>query len=266
MRRFFKLVSITIQSRMYYRATFLLRMVTPLLVLFGQFVLWLSLFGGPEQQKMIGPFGRADMISYLLAAFFIGSLLNWQSEGALARDIQTGMVIAKRLRPVSFLAQSLSDMVGNMAVQSVINALVVLGFFAVFRGQMTMSRASAIPLFLCSLCVSMALRMLLAHCFQLLCFFTTSHLGIAWTRSALTDFFSGALIPVALFPAWLGTVAYALPFPLMLQPPMAILFGWPMPVSIPHTFLLQAFWIGALLGIHGLLYGHIRKNSTLAGG
>lgn len=265
MRRFFKLMAITMQGRMYYRTSFLLNLVTPLILLAGQYLLWDSLYrlqGGAN----IGTFSRPEMLSYILVAFAIQNLLTWSSENTLSREIRSGDIVARRMRPVSFLSQSLADMCGNLVLQAVVNGGVVLLAFLLFSSQLATPSLGQLGVFLPCLLLGLLLRMMLVHTFSLLCFYTTSHLGITWTRQAITDFFSGALIPVALFPAWLQSVSYAMPFPLMLQVPIAVLFGQPLPISLPRVFVLQAFWILLLYALHWLLYGHIRKTTTLAGG
>ncbi len=265
MRRFLRLMSLAIQGKMYYRVGFLLNLLTPLVMLAGQFMLWGSLYGEREGAQ-VGEYARADMFSYILLAFAINSLLTWSSENVLSREIRSGMVIARRIRPVPFLLQSVAEMCGNMLLQAVVNFTVVAVVFFLFAPHLTLPVPANFGLFLLSLALAMALRMLLVSCFSLLCFFTTGHLGLTWTRTALTEFFSGALIPVALFPVWLKTVAYLLPFPLMLQVPVSIFLGQDLAISLPLTFALQGGWILVFLGLHALLYGHIRKNTTLAGG
>ena len=43
MRYFFRLTSISLQSHLYYKTSFLLNLLTPIVLLFGQYMLWLSL-------------------------------------------------------------------------------------------------------------------------------------------------------------------------------------------------------------------------------
>lgn len=265
MRRFFTLMSLTMQGRMYYRASFILNLITPLILLAGQFLLWGALYGA-RGGEALGEYDRAEMFSYILVVFAINNLLTWVSENQLAREIRSGMVTARRLRPVSLLGQSLADMTGNMLLQGIVNGGIVVLIFIVFSRQLAMPSLAAIPAFLPSLLMALLLRMLLVYCFSLLCFFTTGHLGITWTRQALTDFFSGALIPITLFPAWLQSISAVLPFPLMLQMPVSILLGQPLPMPLWQSYALQILWIGVFLAAQALLYGRIRRTATLAGG
>lgn len=265
MKRFFKLMALTMQGRMYYRVAFLINLVTPLVLLGGQLLLWRSLYG-LQGDGAFGAYTQADMFSYFLVAFFINNLLTWSSENALSREIRSGMVVARRLRPVSFLSQSLAEMAGNMLLQAVANGCVVALGFALFSRRLTPPSPDGLLAFIPSLLLAVLLRMLLVHCFSLLCFFTTSSLGLSWTRQALTEFFSGALIPVALFPAWLQAVSYWTPFPLMLQVPVSIFLGQPLQMPLWQTYVLQGGWVCVFLAVHAVLYGYIRRHATVAGG
>lgn len=263
MRAFAKLMSITMQQKLYYRIGFLMNLSTPLILLLGQLMLWGAIYGGTDS---MGAMRRPDMYSYLLLAFMINSLLTWSSENELSREIRSGTVVARRMRPVPFLGQSLAGMCGNLVLQAAVNVALVAAAFLVFHRHLTLPDLRALPLFVLSLAMGVLLRMMLVSFFSLLCFFTTGHLGLTWTRTALTEFFSGALIPVALFPGWLKVLSYCTPFPLMLQVPVAIFLGQPLPVPLWATFALQCGWALVFLGLHELLYGYIRRNATLAGG
>ena len=120
--------------------------------------------------------------------------------------------------------------------------------------------------FIPCLFLAVMLRIMLIDVFSLLCFFTTGYLGLAWTRNALFEFFSGAMIPVVMFPEWLRTFAYATPFPYMLQVPSALLLGQELPVSIPMIFVVQGAWLIVFMFLHGGIYGLARRNMTIAGG
>jgi len=265
MRPFFKLMSITMQQRMYYRFGFLSSLTTPLILLTGQLLLWNSIYGLREGQAL-GTYNRATMFSYILLAFMINNLLTWSSENTLSREIRSGSVIARRMRPVSFLKQTLAEMCGNLLLQGTVNITLIALAFVVFWRFLTLPSLMNLPLFIISLLLGILVRMTLVSWFSLLCFFTTGHLGITWTRTALTEFFSGALVPVALFPSWLQAFTYWTPFPFMLQAPIAVFLNQPLPMPFWQMAAMQLFWILVFILLHHLLYGRVRRNTTLAGG
>lgn len=265
MRRFLKLASVSLQSVLYYRSAVVMNLLSPAVQLIGQFFLWTALYAQQGGAMMQG-YARQDMMTHYLLVFCVGNLLTWSSENTLAREIRGGTIVTRRTRPVSFLTQSLSDMAGNIALQGVVNIAVAAVAFGLFQGFFALPPAANLPLFLVSLLLGLGVRMMLVHCFSLLCFYTTGHLGITWTRNALSDFFSGALIPLALFPDWLQKVSFLTPFPLTLQAPISILLGRPLPLSLGALILLQVFWIVAFYLIHKAMYYHICRNTTIAGG
>ncbi|MCL2420635.1 MAG: hypothetical protein FWD03_02150 [Defluviitaleaceae bacterium] len=265
MRRFGKLAGLCLEEVLYYKAAFLFNLFTPFILLGGQFMLWHALFNMSET-GMIGVYTRPEMYTFIIAAFAIGNLLTWSSENNLSRDIRSGTVSARFIRPVPFLIQSLAGMTGFLIPQAIVNFSIVGLIFVLFGSHLVIPSAGTFALALLSLSFGLVLRMVLVSCISLICFFTTSHLGLTWTRTAITEFFSGALIPVSLFPGWLASVSFATPFPLMLQTPISIFIGEPTHFPLLTTFALQIGWTLVFLGLHQLLFAKIRKNVTFAGG
>jgi ABC-2 type transport system permease protein len=265
MRRFFKLVALSMQSALFYKTAFLINLFTPLVLLLGQFLLWNSLYALQDGAAM-GGFSKPDMFSYLLIAFLINNLLTWSSENTLSREIRSGAVTARCIRPVPFFMQSVAGMTGSICPQALVNFTMVGLAFALFWPKLTPPSAAMLGPALASLVLAVLLRMTLVSWFSLLCFYTTGHLGLTWTRTALTEFFSGALIPLSLFPEWLRSVSFCTPFPLMLQTPASLLLGQPLQLPLPATFALQVGWMAFFFILHELLYRRIRRNMVLAGG
>ena len=265
MKTFAKLVSMTMQSSLFYRASFFFAMVTPLILLGGQFMLWRSLYASGGGAA-IGGFEARDMYAYILISFFINNLLTWSTENMLSREIRSGQVVSRCLKPVPFLSQSLADMTGYILPQALVNGVVTVAAFLLFSKGIAMPDSRMLPAALLSLVLGLILRMMMVGCFSLLCFFTTSHLGLSWFRSALMEFFSGALIPVALFPQWLKTIAWITPFPLMVQTPAALFLGQPLLLPVGLTLLLQLVWAGIFYLIHRSLYEKVRRTVSFAGG
>jgi ABC-2 type transport system permease protein len=249
---------------MYYKTSFLLNLLSPIVLLAGQYLLWGALY--KQQSGEIGTMSRPEMFSYILVAFALSNLLSWSSENTLAREIKQGTVVARCIRPTSFLVQSISEMTGAVLVQGIFNTVIVLIGFLCFGAYLKIPNVTSVLMFIPCVILSILLRMLMIDVFSLFCFFSTGYLGIAWTRNALFDFFSGSLIPVVMFPNWLKTITYYTPFPYMLQVPISVLLGQTLPMKNAQVFLVQIIWILILLVLHCAIYGCARKNMTIAGG
>lgn len=265
MKAFIRLTGISIQSRLYYKTSFLIDFVSMGIPLLGQYLLWFALYR-QQGNGIIGGMGQKEMFTYILIAFALNNLLGWSSENKLAREIKNGTVVARCIRPVSFLSQNVADMAGSLLVQGIANLFIVLFIFLIWSDFFLLPMFTSFLLFIPCAGLALLLRILLVDVFSLLCFYSTGHLGISWTRIALFDFFSGALIPVAMFPQWLKVLSYATPFPYMIQVPIAFLIGQELPVSISVVFLIQLFWVMVFLFLHCILYRIARKNMVIAGG
>ncbi len=264
MKNFFKLTSISLQSHLYYKTSFLLNLLTPIVLLLGQYLLWGALYG--QQGGMIGSMTQREMFTYILIAFSLNNLLSWSSENILAKEIRNGTIVARCIRPVPFLVQTVSEMTGALVFQAMVNFLVVLAGFLLFGAYMEIPTAASAAVFIPCVALAVLLRIMLIDVFSLLCFFSTGYLGISWTRAALFDFFSGAMVPVAMFPEWLKSFTRFTPFPYMIQVPVSVLLGNETGMEIVRILGMQIVWLIILALLHSLLYSCARKNMTIAGG
>lgn len=265
MKKFLTLTGISIQKLMYYKTSFLLNLITPFIELAGQFLLWNALYG-LQNGGAIGGMARREMFTYIPVAFVLNNLLGWTTENALSREIRNGTVVARCIRPVSFISQAVAEMSGAVIVQGAVNSAVVAALFCFFHKSFLLPKPGAAAAFVPCLLLSALLRILVVEVFGLLCFFTTGHLGISWTRNALCNFFSGAMIPVSLFPGWLARITYLTPFPYMVQIPAAVLLGKELPAGLFQIFFLQILWIGIFLLLHFFIFRRIRHDMNIAGG
>lgn len=265
MRNFLKLTAMSLQSQMYYRTSFFLNLLSPMALLAGQYLLWHALYQ-QQPDHIISGMDAAQMYSYLLIAFTLNHIMGWSSENALSKEIKNGTVVKRCIRPVSFLSQSVAEMTGTLLPQLALNLIIASAGFLLFGRYLLVPSLQNIVLFLPCMAGALLLRILLIELCSLLCFYTTGYLGISWTRNAIFEFFSGALIPIVMFPGWLKSMAYMTPFPYMIQIPISILLGQELNVPLFQVYAVQFFWIGIFLALHGLFYKNIRKNLIIAGG
>ncbi|MDR1057648.1 MAG: hypothetical protein LBL17_03730 [Coxiellaceae bacterium] len=265
MTSFIKLASIAIQRVLYYKTSFIINILSPLIILTSQYLLWNALYN--ENISMgIGGVKKDEQFSYILVAFSLNTLLNWSSENTLAREIRQGTIVTRCIRPVSFLTQSIAEMLGYIIPQFLVNVSILLIGLISFRRFLLLPTFESVLLFAPSLVLAVLLRILLTEVFGLLCFFTTSYLGILWVRLAMFEFFSGAIIPVIMFPLWLKEITYITPFPYIIQIPISILLNQSISISVYLSFLYQAAWICFFILLHVILYRRIRNNLVIAGG
>ena len=132
MKKFFTLTGISIQKLMYYKTSFFLNLLTPFLTLAGQFLLWNALYGLQGAGSIRG-MTRQEMFTYVPIAFVLNNLLSWTTENALSREIRNGTVVARCIRPVSFLSQAVAEMTGAVITQGAVNFTAVALLFGLFH-------------------------------------------------------------------------------------------------------------------------------------
>ena len=238
-------------------------MLTPSILLGGQYLLWNSLY---NLNDSFGNLKRNDMYTYILIVFALNNILTWSSENSLSKEIRTGGVVSRLIRPVPFLLQIVSEMLGNIIIQGSVNFVMVFFLGVLFYKLLYIPSIVNILLFIPYCILGIILRILLVEVFSLFCFFTTGHLGITWVRKALFEFFSGALIPLTIFPLWLKRVAYITPFPYMIQVPVSIFFNDRQFDDYLFIFFIQNLWIVFFVVCHTFLFKNIQKKFTIAGG
>lgn len=265
MRKFFTLLGIAIKSNVYYRTSMILNMITPLIVLCGQFLMWRGLYNLSDNAVYSG-MTRSMMYSYILIAFVLNNAMNWSTESRLSKEIRNGDVVARVIRPTSFLMQNLANMFGGVVVQGFFYVIFCIIVFSCFYRSLFVPSACNLALFIVSAILGVIIRMAINDFFGLLCFYVTGYLGIVWMKNAIIGFFSGALIPVALFPENLQRISMFLPFEYMIHVPIAVFMGEYNIYRILLSFGIQGFWIMFFFALHSIIYRKIRVNMVIAGG
>jgi ABC-2 type transport system permease protein len=84
--------------------------------------------------------------------------------------------------------------------------------------------------------------------------------GPRFLSGAFAIFFSGMMLPLVLFPGWLGTLARALPWSAFIQVPNDIWLGKHAGWSLLGALGFQVLWVVVLLGLcHVVLRAATRK-------
>lgn len=264
MRSFLKIIGLQIQISLYYAQSFLLSQISNIILLIAQICLWTSIYKFNDAQE-VGGYTLNMMYSYIILSFFMNKMMSWRNENLLSRKIISGSIVYDQVKPISFLMLSLGNMTGGMFVEGMLLVPIVVLIFLVFPGSVVFASQN-MGLFFLTFLLGLILKMLIIHNFSLLCFFTTSHLGLTWTRDAIIDLFSGAVLPLALFPEALKNIAYILPFNLIIQSPLSIYLNQETVLPAQFVPILQIIWILIFILIQHIVWKQIQKRIDISGG
>jgi ABC-2 type transport system permease protein len=97
-------------------------------------------------------------------------------------------------------------------------------------------------------------------------FWTVNIWGIQVLRRGVLLFFTGALVPISLFPQWLKTLSNYLPFQSMVYVPVSIYTGALSIAQGLQSLALQAVWLVVLATALQLLWRRAVRSVTIMGG
>ncbi len=219
-----------------------------------------------EQSSQFAGMGRAQMITYLFIAHFFQVFTMGELEGTYAHRIRSGDLVRDLAYPQSFLWKQLFSGIGSMSAWgSLIGIPLLLVGVALFGVKLP--PLPVLPALLISLTLAIVVNFGLSFVTGTLAFWTDGAIwGIGMAKRLLSAFASGALVPLALFPGTLRTVALALPFQAGVHIPTAIYLGQLEGALLWQSLGVQVFWAVALLIISNWFFHYSAQRMTPQGG
>jgi ABC-type uncharacterized transport system permease subunit len=181
----------------------------------------------------------------------------------LQRRIHEGLIGLDLVRPVPFLGQLVAQQAGaNLAF---VPFLVLAVPFALVVGSLAApASASVLLAYGVSLILAWGISALIGLLMGLVAFWTTETHGVAVIYTFATQLLGGALVPIALFPDWLRTLAEVLPFRAVAATPVSIWTGETSgAASIAGALGLQLGWIGVLSAVAWVAWRHAQRVITV---
>jgi ABC-2 type transport system permease protein len=197
-----------------------------------------------------GGYDQQDAVTYVwLGQALLMTVALWGggTTADLAERIRTGDVAIDLYRPVGlvgwYLASDLGRATYHLLTRGFGPTLIGLAFFDI---ALPSSPANAVAFALSlvlAVVVSFAIRFLVAST----AFWLLDQSGVKVMSGAFAIFFSGTMLPLVLFPGWLGTVARALPWASYVQVPADIWLGKHTGTGLLSALGFQVVWAVVLL-------------------
>ena len=177
----------------------------------------------------------------------------------LADRVRTGDVAVDLARPVDLQLAWLAGDLGRAGWALISRGVLPVAFGAVVYGIYLPFQATAalFPLsVLLAVVVSFACRFILNLC----AFWLIEIRGLVMLYVLTSGLLAGHLIPVQMFPGWLRQIAYATPFPALVQTPIDLITGQATGVRAVGLVAAQVAWaVGMLLAGRVVLARATRK-------
>jgi len=226
LRAFPTLLRIGFAEAIAYRAEILVWMLTTTMPLVSM-ALWSSAAAGQHlgPERMGGP----EFVAYFTLALLVRLLTNSWVLWQISDDIRSGTLGQRLLRPIHPFWAYVADQLAALPLRAALVLPLSLGLIYLFAASEITHDARLWACFFLSLPGAWAIHFLSMALIGLLAFYIDSAVGLFTAWMGLYTLFSGYLVPLSLLPGWLRQVAVALPFRYMLETPVRMLLGWPMP-------------------------------------
>jgi len=227
--------------------------------------IWRAIYSSSPAETVNG-MTFTDTMVYLVLAMTIFNVLNIFIVWIMGEDIRSGQMVLDLIKPMSFRSYTFFSTLGGNIVQ----------FFVVFVPTFIIVNiitggAIAIGLniffFLISLFLAMIIFFFIEFAVGTLCFYTESVWGINIVKETMVLLLSGAMIPIAFFPAGFRNVVNYLPFQAIYNTPLRILTEEKMPLNnILQMLFVQLIWVAVFYIAGGLFWNISIKRITVNGG
>ncbi len=250
-----------------YRFAYITKLIYGLLAMFAVRSLWVALYA--NQLELDGR-SLMEMITYAMAAMALDLIFYPQGENSvhtyMSHQVRTGNIDTDLLRPMGFQRQMLYRNAGYMIVTFV--SLVLPAVFAgmLFMGFRPPADILSGLLFALSLVMAYFVLFSLNFLLGLVTMLIKNTFYIVWAYRGLSDFFSGKLVPIWIFPAGLRTVSGFMPFRCIYDIPLNIYIGALTGSECARALLFQLFWAVSLMLLGQILWRAVHRRYTVQGG
>ncbi|MBF0352730.1 MAG: ABC-2 family transporter protein [SAR324 cluster bacterium] len=224
-----------------YRINFLLQIIGPAIVFFFiKYSLWFSIFQG-DFSREIGGYTLSSMLEYHLWTLVVSVIGLGNSGHELSQDIRMGRITSYFIYPFSLWEFHMAQFLA-MQVVKIFTASLVIGLSFTFLDQIFtgFSWQACLNGWLMSMVVALFWFMV-QYMIGLLAFWLEETWTFRVIIHTVTQFFSGAIIPLDLYPQWMRQALEYTPFPYLVYQPVHAFSG--RAVDVGWSITILCFWI-----------------------
>lgn len=265
MRSYLGLFKMTFKGELQYRAKALSGVATQFFWGLMYVYLYTAFMGG----KLINGFSIAQMASYvwLGQALFAMRYLGLPKNSA--KDIETGNVCYKYVRPVSLYNQWYAEYLGEKVSSTMLRSLPILLITFFLPNNVGMSLPVSFPaflLFLLGIGIGFAISVAFSMFAVYFSFITMSGKGALAFISVIVGLFGGVFVPIPLMPLGLQKALNYLPFRYISDLPFRIYIGNVGLAEGATALAIGIVWLVVLIVLGKLLIKSASRRVVVQGG
>jgi ABC-2 type transport system permease protein len=230
----------------------------PMLMLF----VWLTVdAGGPTANG----WDAARFVSYYLAAAVVYNLTSSGISWAWDRDLRSGELSNRLLRPVPVFHQFAAAEAGERIVTTIVLAPVLILLTVVLPAVTYPVGVASLVAALVATVLAFAIAVVMSSAFALIGFWTTQSANVYMLWWGVGAFASGWIAPLDLMPSWLQRLAEVLPFRYALAFPVEIALGLPTS-EVVTGFATALTWLAIFSATYVIMWRRgVRRYQAVGG-
>jgi len=258
---FLRLVALDITITIQYRGDFIVQQVRNLVSPLISLLVWQAAVAAGA----VLPVSAEYLATYFIFVSVVSMLTSSWTAYFLAMNIRLGDLARWLVRPTSTHMSDAANNVGEKIVKLVLIAPLIAVLAVVLRDRMRLPHDP-----ITWLLFGMSLLMAAAMVFSLdvivgsLAFWFDEVNGFSWARRLIVSVLSGAVVPLALMPAWARGVVAVQPFRFTVSYPLEVLLGT-VSGSLAAGFALQAGWTVVFIAAGALIWRRGLRSYQAAG-
>lgn len=262
MKKYFAIMKCSFFESIAYRKSFLTSILANAMQIVVSFFVWKSIF---SYQIIINGYTWETMKQYIFVSFLCNGILSFGFEMQAAYNIINGDIIMDLLKPISYRALVFWKAIGAAGFEFIVTSLITCLLYFWGDGHYEFGIVRGISFFI-SLLLGQTLKFSIQYLFSLICFYTDNAYGVLKGREIFTNFFSGALIPLAMFPEQIREVVNVLPFSGIVYIPCGIFIGTFSMREVASAIIFQIFWCVILFIMGSVFWKKASSVLTVYGG
>lgn len=199
----------------------------------------------------------------------IALLMVWFLENDIFEEITSGSVAYSLVRPLDLYVMWFTKNAATRLAKATLRFIPILLIAFFLPIPYRMSLPASIPNFLFFI-FSMALATLIVVAYCMLIYIATFHtmnpMGVRILATSMTDFFTGAIIPLPFLPPYLRSILEWSPFGSMLNFPLQVYNGNIQGMALFSGLALQVFWAVVLMSLGKWWMNQSLKKVIIQGG
>lgn len=260
--KYLAILKYSIQNEISYKTNYWGSMIAIIIKIIATYFLWTAVF---STNSKMGKYNLTQMLDYAFISLILSQLNQFSSGRIFSLMIARGEIAVELIRPYNLISKLLFYDLGKKIVDLFKYAFPSLYVCLFFMGLLTSFELQNLPFFIFSASLGMITIQVIDILMAYLAFFSTNTWGLWILRNSVVSLFSGAILPLDLFPTLFIKITNFLPFRASIYDPINILF------SSSRSFIFnilfkQILWLFFLIPLVYTIYNLAVKKVQVLGG